>query len=63
MSDVLHYPGDRRNFDPDLLVGPDLFGAFYSPVSAVYDGHSDMTTISFRPVPPAELRTLIEEIV
>lgn len=43
----LNYPGDRRNFDPDYLVGPNGHGEYYRPVSAEYDAESDRTTIEY----------------
>lgn len=46
-----HYPGDRRNFDPDSYVGFD--GRFFRPVDAVFDG--ERTTISYEPVPMEEM--------
>ena len=51
--DKLHYRGDCRNFVPNRIVGPDIFGAWYLPVSAHYfDG---ITTIFYKPVPPDQL--------
>lgn len=52
--DKLHFKGDRRKFNTNKVVGPDTFGAWYRPVSSRYfDG---VTTIFYRPVPPADLR-------
>jgi hypothetical protein len=49
----LHYRGDRRNFVPNRIVGPDVWGAWYLPVSAhFFDG---ITTIFFKSVPPDRL--------
>jgi hypothetical protein len=49
----LHYKGDHRKFVRNRIVGPDMFGAWYLPVSAHYfDG---VTTMFFRPVPPEQL--------
>jgi hypothetical protein len=52
-QDKLHYKGDRRNYDPKQVYGPDIFGGNYIPVGAEYDEDADMTTIYFHPfVPP-----------
>ncbi len=59
MSNVLHYRGDCTDFDPDQIMGPDLHGAYYRPVSADYDATTDRTTMQFRPIPPAELAELV----
>lgn len=49
----LNYPGDCRDFVPNRIVGPDIHGAWWLPVSAHYfDG---VTTIYYKPVPPAQL--------
>lgn len=56
MPDQLHYRGDHRNFDPDNIVGPDQFGAFYRAVAAEYDAEADQTTLHLQVVPPAELQ-------
>lgn len=37
MADQLHYPGDRTAFDPDHVMGPDRFGAYYRATAAEYD--------------------------
>lgn len=50
MADILHYRGDQTGFDADQVMGPDLFGAHYRPVSAEYDAAADMTTMEFRVV-------------
>lgn len=50
MADVLHYPGDRTNFDPNQIYGPDRFGCFYTAVAAEYDPGRARTTISFKPL-------------
>lgn len=52
----LHYPGDRTAFDPDQILGPDLFGAYWAFTSAEYDAAQDRTTMHLRPIPPAELK-------
>lgn len=50
---VLTYPGDHRKFQPNRIVGPDVWGAWYVPVSAHYfDGK---TRIFYKPVPPDKL--------
>ena len=56
MSDQLHYRGDHRNFDPDNIVGPDQFDAFYRAVAAEYNPDSDRTALHLQVVPPAELQ-------
>lgn len=56
MTDQLHYRGDHRQFDPDNIVGPDQFGAFYRAVAAEYDTAADRTTLHLQVVPPAELQ-------
>ena len=49
----LHYKGDCRDYVPNRIVGPDVWGAWYLPVSAHYfDG---ITTIFYKPVPPDQL--------
>ena len=55
-DDVLHYRGDRTKFDPDQIYGPDMFGAYWAPIKAIYEAERDRTAITFRPIPPAELR-------
>ncbi|QBC87362.1 hypothetical protein [Mycobacterium avium] len=56
MPDRLHYRGDHRNFDPDNIMGPDQFGAYYRPVAAEHDPAADLTTLHLQVVPPAELQ-------
>ncbi|GAC71088.1 hypothetical protein [Gordonia soli] len=53
----LNYRGDRRDFDRDAIVGPDMFGAFYRPVSAEYDADADRTSIAYVPVLGGEAAT------
>lgn len=49
----LHFKGDHRNFVPNRIVGPDMWGAWYLPLTAHYiDG---VTTIFYKPVPPDQL--------
>lgn len=55
MADQLHYPGDCTAFDPDHVMGPDRFGAYYRATAAEYDAEKDRTTLTLRPIPPAEL--------
>jgi hypothetical protein len=45
---VLHYAGDRTQFDPNHLIGPDFGGGFLKPVDAEYDSDTDQTTIVFQ---------------
>lgn len=56
MTDQLHYRGDHRQFDPDNIMGPDQFGAYYRAVAAEYDPVADRTTLHLQVVPPAELQ-------
>lgn len=58
--DRLHYPGDHRRFNANRIVGPDIFGAWYRPVTAHYfDG---VTTIFYRPVATADLKPHMVEM-
>lgn len=50
----LHYRGDRRNFDPRRVYGPDAFRAHYRAGAAEYDAGADRTTLYFKPVVPAK---------
>jgi hypothetical protein len=52
---TLHYPGNRVAAKPDHPLGPDLFGGHWLPKAAVYDSDADVTTVTMRPVPPAEM--------
>lgn len=57
------FPGATRNvanYRGDIAAhiladthpfGPDLHGAYYAPVSAVYDPATDQTKVTFRPIP------------
>lgn len=56
MTGQLHYRGDQRNFDPDHIIGPDMYGAYYRAVAAEYDPGVDQTTLHLQVVPPAELQ-------
>ncbi|GAB4710615.1 hypothetical protein [Mycobacterium avium] len=56
MPDQLHYRGDYRQFDPDNIMGPDQFGAYYRATAAEYDPDADMTTLHLQVVAPAELQ-------
>lgn len=49
MTDVLHYRGDCRNYDPNHVYGPDMFGGHYRALSTSYDEGADVTTIEFTP--------------
>jgi len=49
------YPGDCTDFDPAAYVGADTAGAFYRPIEATYDAETDVTTIRYRPIPPADM--------
>lgn len=74
MANQAHYPGDCTNYDPRLVYGPDNcgspgpreilgHGAHYRAVAATYNAETDMTTITFKPVPPKELAELAESIM
>ena len=52
----MKYRGDCTAFDPEQILGPDMHGALYRIVSAEYDPVTDLTTRTFRPISPAELR-------
>jgi hypothetical protein len=51
--DVLTYKGDHRKFQANRIVGPDMFGAWYIPVTAHY--FNGYTRIFYKPVPPEKL--------
>lgn len=48
MADILHFRGDRTNFDASDVMGPDAFGAYYAPLDASYDPETDVTTMELR---------------
>ena len=48
MADILHYRGDRTNFDAADVMGPDMYGAYYHPLDATYDPVTDITTMELR---------------
>lgn len=50
---ILHYPGNVTNFDGRRIVGPDAYGGFWVPISAMHDPLTDRTRMVFAPVPPA----------
>lgn len=56
MSDTLNFPGDRRNFDPGHIYGPDLFRGCYRAFTAEYDAATDRTSLQLVPIPLAELQ-------
>lgn len=56
MPDQLRYRGDQRNFDPDNIMGPDQFGAYYRATAAEYDTAADVTTLHLQVCTPAELQ-------
>jgi hypothetical protein len=62
VTNVLHFPGDCTNYDPRLIYGPDLYGAHYKCVGAEFDPVLNRTTLQMKPVPPADLAKLAEEI-
>lgn len=57
---VLNFPGNCSDADGTRPMGPDLYGAYYLPVSTEYDPEADRTTMRLRPLPPAELAEFIE---
>lgn len=63
MPDILHFPRDRTNFDPDLMLGPDRDGRRLTIASAVYDVAANVTTATLRAVLPDRFRTLVEPLV
>ncbi|WP_136246072.1 hypothetical protein [Mycobacterium intracellulare] len=56
MSDLLHYPGDCTRFDPDHLMGADMYGAYYRATAAAYNAETNRTALTLTVVPPAELQ-------
>jgi hypothetical protein len=56
VSDTLHYRGDHSNFDPDHIMGPDMFGACYRPVAGEYDAGTNLTALQLVPIPPDDLQ-------
>lgn len=63
MTDVLHYPGDCTQFDPDHLMGADMYGAYYRATAAAYEAETDRTTLTLAVVPPTELQQRIDDKV
>lgn len=55
MRDQLHYRGDHTNFDPDHVMGPDMFGAHYRVAAAEHDPAADVTTMTLAPITPQVL--------
>ncbi|QGJ87293.1 hypothetical protein SEA_WOCKET_47 [Gordonia phage Wocket] len=55
MSNTMNYRGDCTEFDPEQILGPDLHGAYYRIVDAVYDPPMKLTKRTFKPIPPSEL--------
>lgn len=53
--DVLHYPGNCTDFDPEQVLGPDRFRGCWAIKSATYSSELDRTEVALRPIPPAEL--------
>jgi hypothetical protein len=56
MTDQLHYRGGCTGFDPEHVMGPDMFGANYRATAAEYDLESDRTTLTLVPIPPDQLQ-------
>lgn len=46
----LHYRGDRRDFDPRQIYGPDAYRGLYRVGAAKYDAETHRTTLYFRPI-------------
>ena len=61
-SDILHFKGDRRNFDPDVILGPDLYERRLRIVSVDYDPATDRSTAKLRAVLPPEFRERLVEM-
>ncbi|AMU58938.1 hypothetical protein [Mycobacteroides abscessus] len=50
---TLNYRGDIADhvMSVNQRWGPDIFGALYTPVAAVYDPEADQTKVTFRSIP------------
>lgn len=58
---TLHYRGNcTEAVGAGEIVGPDLHGARYRIIGATYDPDADRTTAQLRPIPPAELATIVD---
>ncbi|SRX93603.1 hypothetical protein MSP7336_01842 [Mycobacterium shimoidei] len=51
----LHFAADLRRFDPEDVLGPDNFDAYYVIDSVDYDAATGRSTATLRPLPPADL--------
>lgn len=60
MSNTLNYPGDHTDYNPDTILGPDLHGAYYTPVTAHYDQDADRTRMTLRPMTQTQLAEFVE---
>lgn len=56
MPEVLHYRGYRIPFYGDHMLGPDMDRRYLAPKRADYDPATDVTTLTLRPIMPAEFR-------
>ena len=64
LSNRANYPGDVADavMRQQELFGPDMFGAYYTPVSATYERDADVTRVQFQPVPRSK-RVLDESLL
>jgi hypothetical protein len=45
---TLNYPGDVTDILGSGIYGPDMHGAFYRPIAALYDPVTDKTKVKFK---------------
>jgi hypothetical protein len=60
MPEVLRYPGDVTNFDPDHMLEPDLHGRRLIIKSMTYDEGTNTSTATLRAVLADEFRQRVE---
>lgn len=63
MAETLHYRGDHRVYDPDLILGPDIDHRRLRIVGAEYDPATDVTTMTLKAVMPQEFRERVKPMV
>lgn len=56
MAEHLRYVGDRTDYDPDLILGPDRDGRRLRIVGVTYDRVTDVSTATLKAVMPQEFR-------
>lgn len=49
MANTLNYPGNRTDYDPDQIMGPDLYGAYYRVIGSEYDHKLARTKLHLQP--------------